>query len=135
MSLNILITDLHLSKSTENVVFEILEWVYQRDEPNVFILGDFWDKPYADGTIDIQLMNRCLQFFSKQTKNTVAIPGNHDYFGPNEEDHALICFQSVMTVVSSPTKIGTALFLPYRTDGYKRSYLQRMRRNGVKTVF
>ena len=133
--MSILLTDLHLSERTEDVVFEILEWAYERDELNVLILGDFWDRPYADGSIDVRLMNKCLLFFANQTKSTVAIPGNHDYFGPNEQDHALVCFKTVMTVVSSPTKIGTALFLPYRSDGYKRSYLQRMKREGVKTVF
>lgn len=135
MTKYILVTDLHLSQATEDVVFDILEYVYAREEPNVIILGDFWDQPYATGTIDGRLVNRCLTFFAKQVKQTYIIPGNHDYFGPDDEDHALVCFTSVMTVISSAKVVEGMLFLPYRKEGYSRVFLRRMKREGVHTVF
>jgi len=98
-------------------------------------LGDFWDNPYNTGTIDLRLMMKCIDFFSRQTIKTTMIPGNHDYFGGNADEHALQCFAHLVDVISSPTLYGCMLYLPYRKGGYSRVEMTRFKHRGATVVF
>lgn len=117
----LLFSDLHVNPQSEHTCFEVLEAVLNhahRIDATVCFLGDWWDHVYRNGTLQTDMQNRFIRFFSsKWDVPTLMIPGNHDYCDASEREHALTAFQYAcpqITIFEVPTVHQNILWIPWR---------------------
>lgn len=117
----LLFSDLHVNSGSEHTCFEVLNAVLEhahRLDATVCFLGDWWDHVYRNGTLQTDMQNRFIRFFSeKWDVPTLMIPGNHDYCDASEKEHGMTAFKyasSHLTIFEVPTVHDNVLWIPWR---------------------
>lgn len=117
----LLFTDLHVNPGSEHTCFEVLDTVLKharRLDATICFLGDWWDHVYRNGTLQTDMQNRFIRYFSEiWDVPTLMIPGNHDYCDASEKEHGLTAFKFAsphITIFEVPTVHQNVLWIPWR---------------------
>ena len=117
----LLFSDLHLKPTTRGTCLKVLRHLNDyaaRTNSELCFLGDWFCTVYRHATVDVELMNTCLRFFTSELSVPLKmLIGNHDMTDLNGQTHALDAFAAcspLVTVIDKPyLDEHNVLWVPY----------------------
>lgn len=120
----VVFSDLHLSERSLPTCLEVLTAVHrtaQKRGAGIAFLGDWW---HVRGTLNVKVLNACLEALSEWEAPVILLPGNHDQVSLGGLEHALTPLAFALrragpkqcVVIDKPSIFLGALWVPYMRD-------------------
>lgn len=120
----VVFSDLHLSDRSLPTCLEVLETVHrtaQQRGAGIAFLGDWW---HVRGSLNVKVLNACLDALSEWEAPVILLPGNHDQVSLGGLEHALTPLAFALrragpkqcVVIDKPSVFLGALWVPYMRD-------------------
>jgi len=120
----VVFSDLHLSDRSLPTCLEVLETVHSTAKnrgAGIAFLGDWW---HVRGSLNVKVLNACLDALSEWETPVILLPGNHDQVSLGGLEHALTPLAFALrragpkqcVVIDKPSIFLGALWVPYMRD-------------------